>query len=96
MASPSLASALTLSTVGLASRSFLRLTTKEFKVEGLPTLLDALSIPHGDKSKGKMSNVGDGSDPSLKPRRGILTSTYRAELHYSQLMSIPLFHSMQP
>nr|ODN95147.1 monolysocardiolipin acyltransferase [Cryptococcus depauperatus CBS 7855] len=71
----SLASALTLSTIGLASRTFLKLTTKQFKVEGLPILLDALKIPHNDKGKRKALGLRDqeGDDPTLRPRRGIVT-----------------------
>ncbi|AFR93323.2 monolysocardiolipin acyltransferase [Cryptococcus neoformans C23] len=90
MSPPSLASALTLSTIGLASRSFLRLTTKEFKVEGLPILLDALNIPHGEKGKGKIK-ADDGSDPSLKPRRGILTIC-----NHNSVVDDPMMWSLLP
>ncbi|WVQ78273.1 hypothetical protein IAT38_000358 [Cryptococcus sp. DSM 104549] len=64
---PTLASAFVLSTLALASKTFLRLTTKEWRVDGLPTLLNALRIGHEVKDKGKGRAVegavgGDGEE----------------------------------
>jgi hypothetical protein len=82
----SLASALTLSVLGLAGRAFLRYSTKSVTVKGLPVLLNALQIPEEKwdhpKGKGKAKSVGDdggvenekGGQGQMPPRRGIVTS----------------------
>lgn len=66
----SLASAITLSVVGLWSKAFLALTTKSFEVQGRHHLIDALKGEFRGSVKGKEKElaVGDGL-----PRRGIVT-----------------------
>lgn len=65
---PTLASALTLSAAAIASKTFLRLTTKSYDVEGLPILLDAL---REDKGKGRAIDGEEEIGP--EPRRGLVT-----------------------
>jgi hypothetical protein len=67
---PTFASALTLSTIALASRSFTRLGC-DLKVEGLPILLDALKEPGSRKGKERERIVVGENGKEM--RRGIVT-----------------------
>ncbi len=64
---PTLSSALTLSTLGLASKAFLRLGCRDFKMEGLEVLMNALKEDKGGSWKGK-------GKEEPRRRRGIVTS----------------------
>ncbi|WWD15915.1 hypothetical protein CI109_100339 [Kwoniella shandongensis] len=87
---PSLASALTLSTIALTFRTIAKLTSKEFRVDGLPILLDALRIGHDEKGKGRMVEGGE-SDESVKPRRGIVTVC-----NHNSVVDDPMMWSLMP
>ncbi|WVR05231.1 hypothetical protein IAU60_002243 [Kwoniella sp. DSM 27419] len=89
---PSLTSALTLSTIALASRTFLRLTTKSYEVNGLPILLDALKIPHDGKGKGKaVEGLQADGDSSQGSRRGIVTVC-----NHNSVCDDPMMWSLMP
>ncbi|WVW83088.1 hypothetical protein I302_105106 [Kwoniella bestiolae CBS 10118] len=86
------ASALTLSTIALASRTFLRLTTKKYEVNGLPILLDALRIPHDEKGKGKaIEGLERDGDSSQLSRRGIVTVC-----NHNSVCDDPMMWSLMP
>ncbi|OCF35450.1 monolysocardiolipin acyltransferase [Kwoniella heveanensis BCC8398] len=88
---PTLSSALTLSTIALASRTFLRLTTKQYGINGLPILLDALRIPHDGKGKGRaVEGLGE-EDPSQGSRRGIVTVC-----NHNSVCDDPMMWSLMP
>ncbi|WRT67139.1 uncharacterized protein IL334_004105 [Kwoniella shivajii] len=93
MARPSsFASALTLSTIALASRTFLRLTTKKYDINGLPILLDALKIPHDGKGKGKaIEGLDKDGDSSQGSRRGIVTVC-----NHNSVCDDPMMWSLMP
>ncbi|WWD01391.1 hypothetical protein V866_008335 [Kwoniella sp. B9012] len=86
------ASALTLSTIALASKTFLRLTTKKYEVNGLPILLDALRIPHDGKGKGKaVEGLEKDGDTSQLSRRGIVTVC-----NHNSVCDDPMMWSLMP
>ncbi|WWC69460.1 uncharacterized protein I206_103400 [Kwoniella pini CBS 10737] len=86
------ASALTLSTIALASRAYLRLTTKKYEVNGLPILLDALRIPHDGKGKGKaIEGLEIDGDTSQLSRRGIVTLC-----NHNSVCDDPMMWSLMP
>ncbi|KAK4683821.1 monolysocardiolipin acyltransferase, partial [Tremellales sp. Uapishka_1] len=66
-----LSSALVLSTTGWICKTFLRFATKEYRIDGLPTLLDALRI--SEKWKGKEKEIEARGKTDVMPRRGIVT-----------------------
>lgn len=83
---PTLASALTLSSLGWVSKAFLNLACKDLQVEGLEHLLHALREPRSpgilDKGKGRAIDGGkdleaaSGEDQGRTRRRGVVTSMY--------------------
>ncbi|WWC61124.1 uncharacterized protein I303_103703 [Kwoniella dejecticola CBS 10117] len=86
------ASALTLSTIALASRAYLRLTTKKYEVNGLPILLDALRIAHDGKGKGKaIEGLEIEGDTSQLSRRGIVTLC-----NHNSVCDDPMMWSLMP
>ena len=82
---PTLASALTLSTVNLGFRAWLKFGTRSSSIEGLPILLKALEEGRGQdiKGKGKESDSGESAPVpgnevvevgGGRRRRGVVTS----------------------
>ncbi|KAL7423930.1 Lyso-phosphatidylcholine acyltransferase [Cryptotrichosporon argae] len=89
------ASALTLSTIGLASKAFLRATTRSYEVHGRDVLLDALGIG-ASKGKGRVNadeyadkkRIADGK-PGV--RRGIVTIC-----NHNSVVDDPMMWSLMP
>jgi hypothetical protein len=78
---PTLLSAVTLSTLGLFSKTFLNYACRDLRVQGLEHLLRALQEPPDvSNRKGRLSEEGFGEakeQDAVRPRRrGIVTSMF--------------------
>lgn len=95
---PTLASALTLSTLGHVSKAFLNFACKDVRVQGLDHLLNALQEPEAVKTATSVNNAGkvDGAGVASSRRsrrRGIITSTFLDKPAISSCNN--LYRSMQ-